>query len=147
MDMNKAFFLATEARQPRWHVIDATNMRVGRLATHIANVLRGKNKACYTPHTDSGDYVVVVNAEKIVFSGAKMQNKEYVWYTGYIGGQKTMTADKVMQRDPRRIIVKAVRGMFPDTKLADAQLKKLKVYAGAAHPHEGQIKGLGAQAA
>ncbi len=139
MNMNKIFFLRTEDRNPRWHVIDAKNKVVGRLATEVADILRGKVKPSYTPHSDAGDYVVVINAEKIVFTGDKMRDKEYVWYTGYIGGQKSLTARQVMAKDPARVFMHAVKGMMGSTKLGKEQLKKLKIYAGAEHPHQAQI--------
>lgn len=139
MNMNKIFFLRQEDQDPRWLVIDARNKVVGRLATQIADLLRGKGKPSYTPHSDAGDYVVVINAEKVVFTGDKMEDKEYVWYTGFIGGQKTRTAKQVMAKDPSRILMHAVKGMMGSTKLGKAQLKKLRIYVGAEHPHQAQI--------
>jgi large subunit ribosomal protein L13 len=139
MSMNKIFFFRNEDKQPRWRVIDAQDKVVGRLATEIADALRGKDKAEYTPHSDAGDYVVVINAEKVVFTGDKMKDKEYVWYTGWIGGQKRLTARQMMQKDPARIIHHAVKGMLASSKLARAQLKKLKVYSGSSHPHTAQV--------
>lgn len=139
MDMNKAFFKAKEARAPKWRLIDATGKVVGRLATEIADILRGKDKAEYTAHTDTGDYVVVVNAEKIVFTGSKMENKEYIWYTGYIGGQKSLTAEQMLERKPERILEHAVKGMLPKTKMGRAVIKKLKIYKGPEHPHQAQL--------
>lgn len=139
MDMNKTFFKAKEARAPRWRLIDATDKIVGRLATEVADILRGKDKPEYTAHIDTGDYVVVINAEKITFSGNKMEEKEYQWYTGYIGGLKTLTAEQVMQRDPARILEHAVKGMLPKTKMGRAVIKKLKIYKGAEHPHVAQV--------
>ncbi len=137
--MNKTYFQAKEARAPRWKLIDADGKIVGRLATEIADILRGKDKAEYTAHTDTGDYVVVINAEKIVFTGSKMENKEYQWYTGYIGGLKTLTAQQIMERDPDRILEHAVKGMLPKTKMGRTVIEKLKVYAGATHPHQAQL--------
>ncbi len=139
MSMNKIFFLRTEDRVPAWRLIDASGQIVGRLATQIADTLRGKNKAAYTPHCDAGDYVVVINAEKIVFTGDKMRDKEYVWHTGYIGGQKKLTARQVMDKAPERILMHAVKGMLGSSKLARAQLKKLRIYKGSLHPHEAQV--------
>lgn len=139
MKMNKIFFLRQEDQVPRWLVIDARDKVVGRLATEIADLLRGKGKPSFTPHADAGDYVVVINADKVVFTGDKMRDKEYVWYTGYIGGQKRLTAQQVMAKDPSRVITHAVKGMMGGTKLANAQLKKLRIYTGDQHPHHAQI--------
>lgn len=139
MDMNKTYFLRSEKHSPKWRVIDAKGKIVGRLATEIADILRGKDSAQYTPHADSGDYVIVVNADKVVFTGNKLKGKTYEWYTGYMGGLKSLTAEQMMTRKPEEILMKAVKGMLPKTKLADAIIKKLKVYAGAEHPHQAQV--------
>ncbi len=139
MDMNKAFFLRKEDRTPQWRLIDAEGKVVGRLATEIANILRGKDKAVYTPHTDSGDYVVVINVDKIIFTGDKMVEKTYNWYTGWIGGLKSLTAEQIMAKDPARILHHAVRGMLPKTKMGRAVIKKLRIYAGSQHPHQAQV--------
>lgn len=146
MDMNKTFFLAKEAREPRWIEIDAEGEIVGRLASKIANMLRGKNKTIFTPHTDAGDYVVVINADKIVFTGDKMTDKEYERYTGYLGGYRVATPAEKLKKDPAFIIEHAVRGMLPKNKLARQQIKKLKVYAGSQHPHKAQIIGFAPKA-
>lgn len=139
MDMNRTFFLKKEQRAPQWRHIDAAGQIVGRLATQIADILRGKDRATYTSHTDSGDYVVVTNIDKIVFTGDKMRDKEYVWYTGWIGGQKRLTAQQMLERKPAEILRLAVKGMLPKNKLADRHLTKLKIYAGSEHPHKAQI--------
>ncbi len=141
MDMNKAFFLRKEDRNPRWHLIDAEGQIVGRLATKLADMLRGKDKANYTPHTDGGDYVVVINADKIVFTGNKMEQKVYDRYTGWVGNKKFLTAAQLKAKDPTRILEFAVRGMLPKTKLARQLGSKLLVYAGAEHPHKAQLIG------
>ncbi len=141
MNMNKTFFLRTEDQKPHWREIDAQGQIVGRLATLIANALRGKDRAKYTPHSDAGDYVVVVNADKIVFSGNKMQQKVYERYTGYIGNKKFLTAAQVMEKHPERIIELAVKGMLPKNRLSRQLLRKLRVYAGTEHPHKAQIAG------
>ena len=140
MDMNKVFFQKKEERCPRWRVIDAEGQIVGRLATLVADMLRGKDTPLYTPHDDAGAYVVVINAEKIVFSGDKMREKEYQWYTGWIGGLKTLTAEQHMKKDPTFILMHAVKGMLPRNKLARAMIKKLKIYVGAEHPHKAQVE-------
>jgi len=135
MDMNRAFFLRKEDRQPKWRLIDAEGKVLGRLATEIADILRGKDKAGFTPHTDSGDYVVVINAEKIRLTGNKLKDKEYARYSGWMGGLKIATAGEILATHPTRIIEHAVKGMLPKNVLSRAILKKLKVYAGAEHPH------------
>jgi len=139
MDMNKSFCLKTEQRDPRWILIDAKDLIVGRLATRVADILRGKDEVFYTPHTDSGDYVVIINAEKLVFTGNKLEKKEYTRYTGWMGGQKTMTAKQMLARHPEDIITLAVKRMLPKNKLARQQIRRLKVYIGTEHPHIAQI--------
>jgi large subunit ribosomal protein L13 len=139
MDMNRAYFLKNEDRKPSWHLIDAEGQILGRLATQVAEILRGKNVPTYTPHTDSGDYVVIINAEKIALSGNKWEDKEYISYSGYIGGKKIRYANEMLQKHPTDIITLAVKGMLPKNKLNRAIIKKLKVYAGAEHPHFAQI--------
>ena len=146
MNMNKTFFLRTEDQKPRWRLIDAEGQIVGRLATHIANALRGKDRAQFTPHSDAGDYVVVVNADKIVFSGNKMTQKVYERYSGYIGNKKYLTAQQIMEKHPERIITLAVKGMLPKNRLSRALLTKLRVYAGTDHPHKAQIAGFSEKA-
>ena len=139
MDMNKAFYLKNEERDPKWHIIDAEGQVLGRLATKITDMLRGKDRALYTPHTDSGDYVVVINSEKIKLTGNKFEDKKYVSYSGWIGGQKEITVKRVMQKDPTRILHHAVKGMLPKNKLGRQIFKKLKLYVGPNHPHKAQI--------
>ncbi len=141
MDMNKTFFLRREDEKPRWREIDAQGLIVGRLATKIADALRGKDRATYTPHSDAGDYVVVINADKIVFTGNKMTQKVYQRYTGYMGNRKEFSPEKLMEKHPERILELAVRGMLPKNKLARELLKKLRVYKGAEHPHAAQLAG------
>lgn len=121
-----------------WVVIDATNEVLGRLASQIAKILRGKNKPGYTPHVDCGDYVIVVNAEKVKLSGDKLTEKVYVRHTGYPGGQRFATAQDYLKKKPEFVIEEAVRGMLPKTRLGEAIFKNLKVYAGAEHPHAAQ---------
>jgi large subunit ribosomal protein L13 len=124
--------------QRAWYVVDATGETVGRLATRVARVLTGKNKPTYTPFIDMGDHVVIVNAEKVVFKGNKLQDKMYRHHTGYPGGLKEVTARDMMQRHPERVLEQAIKGMLPKTKLGRAMAKKLKVYVGPNHPHEAQ---------
>jgi len=122
----------------KWHVVNADGMIVGRLATRIAMILRGKNKPIFTPHVDTGDFVIIVNADKVRFTGNKLEQKTYYRHTGYIGGIKQKTAGDIMKTTPERILMSAVRGMLPKNRLGRQQLKKLKVYRGAEHPHKAQ---------
>jgi len=122
----------------KWHVVDAEGETVGRIASRIATVLRGKHKPSYTPHVDTGDYVIVLNAGNIKFSGNKLADKVYLTYSGYPGGQKSITAQEVMNKKPLRILESAVRGMLPKTKLGRAMIKKLFLYEGSKHPHAAQ---------
>jgi large subunit ribosomal protein L13 len=122
----------------RWYVVDAEGQTLGRLATRIADTLRGKNKAQYTPHVDTGDFVVVVNAEKIAVTGNKLDQKRYYRHSGYPGGLRSRTLREQLERRPTEVIRKAVKGMLPRNRLARQQLNKLKVYAGPDHPHEAQ---------
>ncbi len=122
----------------KWHLVDGEGMVVGRMATQIATILRGKHKPSYTPNIDTGDYVVVINADKVRFTGNKMQQKEYQRYSGYTGGQKKRTAQEMMDKFPERIVEKAVKGMLPKSKLGRAMFKKLFVYPGTEHPHTAQ---------
>jgi large subunit ribosomal protein L13 len=121
-----------------WHIIDATHQPLGRMCTTIANVLRGKNKPSFTPHTDAGDYVIVINAEKVRLTGSKMQQKTYLTFSGYPGGQKSATAQELLATKPTFLVENAVKGMIPKTKLGRAVIKKLFVYAGEEHPHFAQ---------
>ena len=125
-----------------WVLIDAKGKIFGRLITEIATILRGKNKPYYTPNVDCGDYVVVINADKVVFSkDSKADSKKYYRHTGYFGHVKEETAKKLLETNPEKLFKLATRGMLPKTKLGKAQLKKLKVYAGENHPHTAQVKG------
>jgi large subunit ribosomal protein L13 len=119
----------------RWHVVDAEGQTLGRLATRIADVLRGKDKPVYTPHVDTGDFVIVVNAEKIAVTGNKLDQKMYYRHSGYPGGLKERTLREQLERRPTEVLRKAVKGMLPKNRLAAKQLTKLKIYAGPEHPH------------
>jgi large subunit ribosomal protein L13 len=123
----------------KWYVIDAEGEVVGRLSSRIASVLRGKHKPDFTPHVDTGDYVIVVNADKVRFTGSKWKQKEYIHYTGYPGGQRFRTAEMQLDKRPEGILEMAVKGMLPKTKLGRAMIKKLFVYTGAEHPHQAQL--------
>ncbi len=124
--------------QKEWYVIDATDEVLGRLASQVAKILRGKNKPSYTPHADCGDYVIVINADKVKLTGKKLTDKEYVRYTGHPGGQRFATPEDYLHRKPTFLVEHAVKGMLPKTRLGEAIIKNLKVYAGAEHPHAAQ---------
>ncbi|CAN5390529.1 MAG: 50S ribosomal protein L13 [Acidimicrobiia bacterium] len=122
----------------RWYVVDATDVPLGRLASGVATIIRGKHKPTYAPHMDGGDYVVVINAEKVAATGSKETQKMYYRHSGYPGGLRQMTLGQMRERYPERIIESAVRGMLPKNKLGRAMFTKLKVYAGGEHPHAAQ---------
>ena len=133
-------YVATAAdRQRDWYVVDADGQTLGRLATQIADALRGKRKPEYTPHCDTGDFVVVVNAAKIRVTGNKLNDKIYYRHSGYPGGLRSRTLAEMLERRPEEVIRKAVKGMLPRNRLSRQQLTKLKVYAGPEHPHEAQM--------
>jgi large subunit ribosomal protein L13 len=134
----KTYVATPENRRRDWHVIDAEGQTLGRLATQIADTLRGKRKPEYTPHCDTGDFVVVVNAAKVHVTGNKPQQKLYRRHSGYPGGLRSRTLAEMLDRRPEEVIRKAVRGMLPRNRLGRQQLRKLKVYAGSEHPHEAQ---------
>lgn len=136
--MNKTLVPKLEDIDQKWYVVDASEQRLGRLATEIANVLRGKNKPTFTPHLDTGDFVIVINAEKVVVTGRKPQQKLYRRHSGRPGGMKVETFEKLQQRIPERIIEKAVKGMLPKNSLGRRLFTKLKVYVGSEHPHQAQ---------
>ena len=121
-----------------WYIVDAQDAVLGRLSTQVANVLRGKNKALYTPSVDTGDFVIVINAEKIALTGRKLADKMYYNHSGYVGGLKEISAGKLLEKKPEDLIKRAVKGMLPKNKLARAMLSKLKIYAGPSHPHAAQ---------
>ncbi len=121
-----------------WHVIDATDVVLGRLASQTAILLRGKHKATFAPHVDTGDFVIIINADKVALTGAKASQKRAYRHSGYPGGLKSVTYGELLEKDPRKVVEKAVRGMLPKNSLARQQLSKLKVYSGAEHPHSAQ---------
>ena len=127
-----------ENANKKWYVVDAEGQILGRLASEVAMILRGKRKACFTPHSDCGDNVIIINAEKVVLTGNKMTQKYYMRYTGYPGGQRTRTVAEQMKRKPIFVLEHAVRGMLPKNKLGDAIFKNLYVYEGPDHKHEAQ---------
>ncbi|MGA2955822.1 MAG: 50S ribosomal protein L13 [Thermodesulfobacteriota bacterium] len=124
--------------EQKWHLIDANGKTLGRLATRVAMLLRGKHKPIFTPHVDTGDFVVVVNAEKISLTGKKWKDKLYIHHSGYPGGLKSISAGKMREKKPQRLVTMAVQGMLPKNKLGRKMIKKLKVYSGNAHPHQAQ---------
>ena len=134
----KTYVATPDSRERNWLVVDASGKTLGRLATQIADVLRGKRKPEYTPHIDTGDFVIVVNAERIAVTGNKRQEKRYYRHSGYPGGLRSRTLEEMLQRRPEEVIRLAVKGMLPRTRLGRAQLRKLKVYAGSDHPHQAQ---------
>jgi large subunit ribosomal protein L13 len=121
-----------------WYLVDAQDMVLGRLSSAVANILRGKNKAIYTPSVDTGDFVIVINAEKIALTGHKLADKIYYNHSGFTGGLKEITAGKLLEKKPSDLIKRAVKGMLPKNKLSRHMLKKLKIYAGSSHPHDAQ---------
>ena len=121
-----------------WHVIDATDVVLGRLATHTAVLLRGKHKPTFAPHVDTGDFVIIINADKVALTGAKAQQKRAYRHSAFPGGLSSLTYAELLDKDPRRAVEKAVRGMLPKNSLARQQLSKLKVYSGPSHPHAAQ---------
>lgn len=134
----KTEYPTNETVQHEWFVVDADGEKVGRIASKIASVLRGKHKPTYSPHVDAGDYVVVINAEKVRFTGKKIDQKEYITFSGYAGGQKRRNAADLMSKFPERVLENAVRGMLPKTKLGRQMFKKLFIYTGPKHPHTAQ---------
>lgn len=134
----KTISVKTEDANRAWHVLDLDGVPVGRAAAKIASVLRGKHKPSFTPHNDCGDFVVVVNADKVAFSGNKLRDKKYYRHSGYPGGIRERSAGEMLDRYPERVITIAVRGMLPKNKLGRKLIKKLKVYTGPEHPHSAQ---------
>lgn len=136
--MKRTYQAKKEEIDAKWYVVDADGKVLGRLASKVASVLRGKNKPIFTPHVDTGDFVVVVNAKKVVLTGKKLQDKSYYHYTGYPGGIREMSAEKMMAKKPTEVLRIAVKGMLPKNTLGRQMLRKLKVYAGPEHPHAAQ---------
>ena len=134
----KTFMAKAEAVERKWYVVDAAGVPLGRLASRVASVLRGKNKPCYTPNVDTGDFVIIINTDKAVLTGKKLENKFYRYHTGYIGGLKEISYKKMMAEKSDLAVYEAVKGMLPKNSLGRAMLKKLKVYKGAEHNHAAQ---------
>src|SRR5512138_1090838 len=135
----KTYLPKVDLNQRKWHVIDADGAVLGRLAVQIANVLRGKDKGVYTPHLDAGDFVVVINADKVIVTGKKETNKKFMTYSGWKGGEKYTSVAQLRARHPERLITHAVRGMVPKNRLGRVLMTKLKVYKGDKHPHAAQM--------
>ena len=134
----KTWMAKTQEADRKWWLVDAEGQKVGRIATQIANILRGKNKPQFTPHADAGDFVVVVNADKVQFTGGKMLDKKYYRRSRWFGSLKETTAEEMVEKDPTHILYHAVKGMLPQNRLSRQLIKKLKAYPGAEHPHEAQ---------
>ncbi|WP_352419154.1 50S ribosomal protein L13 [Proteiniborus sp.] len=134
----KSFIAKPNEIERKWYIIDAEGKTLGRLSTEIASILRGKHKPIFTPHVDTGDYVIVINAEKVVLTGKKLEQKAYRYHTGYAGGLKEISYGKLMEKNPEKIISLAVKGMLPKNSLGRSMFKKLKVYKGSEHKHEAQ---------
>lgn len=136
--MRTTFMQTNESVERKWYVVDATELVLGRMATDVAVVLKGKHKPTFTPHIDGGDYVIIVNAEKVTLTGNKWADKKYYRHSGYAGGLKTRTANEMLEKQPQKIVEKAVRGMLPKGKLGDDMYRRLYVYVGPNHPHAAQ---------
>ncbi len=136
--MHKTYMAKPGEVTREWYVVDASGKTLGRLATEIARILRGKHKPQYTPHVDVGDFVIVINAEKIAVTGRKLDQKRYYRHSGYPGGLRSITLRRLLEKHPERVIRLAVKGMLPKNRLGRRMLKKLKVYAGPEHPHQAQ---------
>lgn len=134
----KTYMAKPEEVERKWYVVDAAGMVVGRLASQVASVLRGKNKPTFTPNVDCGDYVIVINADKMVLTGKKLEQKYYRYHTGYVGGLKEIQFKRMMEQYPEKVLQNAVKGMLPKNSLGRGMAKKLKVYAGSEHNHEAQ---------
>ncbi len=134
----KTFLAKNETVERKWYLIDAKDQVLGRLSVKIANVLRGRNKPSYTPHVDTGDFVVVINADKIALTGKKEEQKQYMFYSGYVGGEKRLSVQQMQERQPDFVVKHAVKGMLPKNRLAAKMLTKLKVFAGEEHTHMAQ---------
>ena len=134
----KTFLAKKETVQPKWHLVDAEGQVLGRLAVKIANIIRGRHNAHYTPHVDTGDFVVVINAEKVVLTGKKEEQNKYMFFSGYVGGESYRKLSEQRVRNPQLIIKHAVKGMLPKNRIAADMLTKLRVFAGPTHTHEAQ---------
>ena len=136
--MNKTYMANAQTIEHKWYVIDATDLVLGRLSTEAASLLKGKLKPSWTPHVDCGDYVIIINDEKVALTGSKLDDKLYYRHSGYPGGLKQRTAKRMLELQPQKVLEKSIRGMLPKNKLGEDMYRKLYVYAGAEHPHQAQ---------
>ncbi|MBN2898414.1 MAG: 50S ribosomal protein L13 [Clostridia bacterium] len=134
----KSYIAKPAEVERKWYVIDAEGQTLGRLSTKVATILRGKNKPTYTPHVDTGDHVIIINADKVVLTGKKLDQKKFRWHTGYLGGMKERSYRDMMQNQPEKVVMHAVKGMLPKNSLGRQMLTKLRVYAGPEHDHQAQ---------
>ena len=134
----KTFMAKAETVERKWYVVDATDMVLGRLASQVASILRGKNKPTFTPNVDTGDHVIIINCDKVVLTGRKLEQKYYRYHTGYVGGLKEIKYSKLMESKPDFAVYEAIRGMLPKSPIGRQMIKKLKVYKGAEHNHQAQ---------
>lgn len=134
----KSFMAKKEEVKRNWYVVDAKGLTLGRLASKLSPILTGKNKPTYTPHVDTGDFVILLNAEKVKLTGNKAADKMFRWHTGYMGGLKERTYGEMLEKDPRKLLERSIKGMLPKSKLGKQMGKKLKVYVGEEHPHAAQ---------
>ena len=134
----KTYMAKAEEVQRKWYVVDATDLVLGRLASNVANILRGKNKPTYTPNVDTGDFVIIVNCDKVRLTGKKLEKKFHIYHRGYVGGLKQVQYKKLMEEKPEKAVLLAVKGMLPKNSMGRNQLKRLRVFAGAEHPHTAQ---------
>lgn len=135
----KSYIAKPAEVERKWYVIDAEGQTLGRLSTQVATILRGKHKPTYTPHVDTGDHVIIINAEKVVLTGKKLDQKKFRWHTGYLGGLKERSYRDMMQKQPEKVLMHSVKGMLPKNSLGRQMLKKLRVYAGPEHDHQAQM--------
>ena len=136
--MSKSFMANAQNIERKWFVVDATDLVLGRVSTEVATLLRGKHKPTFTPHVDCGDYVIIVNAEKVALTGNKLDDKKYYRHSGYPGGLKSRTAKRMLELQPQKVLEKSIRGMLPKNRLGDDMYRNLYVYVGPDHPHQGQ---------
>lgn len=136
--MNKTYMANAQTVERKWFVVDATDLVLGRLSTEVATLLKGKHKPTYTPHVDCGDYVIIVNADKVALTGNKLDDKLYDRHSGYPGGLKSRTAKRMLELQPQKVLEKSIRGMLPKNRLGEDMYRKLYVYAGSEHPHQAQ---------
>ena len=136
--MSKSYMANSQTIERKWFVVDATDLVLGRVSTEVASILKGKHKPTYTPHVDCGDYVIIVNAEKVALTGNKLDDKLYYRHSGYPGGLKSRTAKRMLELQPQKVLEKSIRGMLPKNRLGEDMYRKIYVYVGSEHPHQAQ---------